>query len=157
VSHIDPILNILKPSNVGLLTSVPNQVTQALNDAAQHLSPNDPNFPGWQAFGCFTSNNAFDSTLTLENAVAGTAVVDMTPKVCIARCMAQDANYASVIDDSCFCSAVAPPANAGSNQCTTSCAGDVSFVCGNRGVGAYSVFKRVIAPESLVPCRCALA
>ncbi|OSS47317.1 hypothetical protein B5807_10003 [Epicoccum nigrum] len=151
VSHIDPILNILKPSNVGLLTSVPNQVTQALNDTAQHLSPNDPNFPGWQAFGCFTSNNAFDSTLTLENAVAGTAVVDMTPKVCIARCVAQDANYASVIDNSCFCSAVAPPADAGSNQCTTSCAGDVSFVCGNRGVGAYSVFKRVIAPESLVP------
>jgi hypothetical protein len=148
--QIDPILNILKSSDVGLLTSIPNQVAQALNDAAQHISPNDPKFPGWQAFGCFTSNNAFDSTLTLADDVAGTAVVAMTPQVCIARCVAQNANYASVINDSCFCSAVAPPADAGSNQCTTSCAGDASFVCGNPGVGAYSVFKRLITPESVV-------
>lgn len=151
VSQIDSILNILKPSDVGLLTSVPNLLAQTLNDAAQHLSPNDPKFPGWQAFGCFTSNNAFDSTLTLVNAIAGTAVVDMTPQVCIARCVAQDANYALVIDDSCFCSAVAPPADAGSNQCTTRCAGDTYFACGNPGVGAYSVFKCLITPENLVP------
>ena len=151
VSQIDLILNILKPSDVGLLKSVPNLIAQTLNEAAQHLSPNDPNFPGWQAFGCFTSNNAFDSTLTLANAVAETAVVGMTPQVCIARCVAQDANYASVIDDSCFCSAVAPPADAGSNQCTTRCAGNTSLACGNPGVGAYDVFKRLITPENLVP------
>jgi hypothetical protein len=149
--QIDPILNILKPSDVGLLTSFPNQIAQALNDAAQHISPNDPKFPGWQAFGCFTSNKAFNGTLTLADDVAGTAVVAMTPQVCIARCVAQNANYASVIKNSCFCSAVAPPADAGSNQCTTLCAGDASFVCGNSGIGAYSVFKRLITPESLVP------
>jgi hypothetical protein len=145
----NPIPNILAPQDLGLLGTDPGSIAKILNDAAQHLSPNDPNVAGWESFGCFTSPDLFTGSLT---AVASVSINDpMSPQLCINLCIGVGVDYSSVIGGSCYCSAQAPPSSAGSTKCTTPCAGAGDLTCGNPGDGGFSFFKRLVTPNSPVP------
>ncbi|KAJ4392826.1 hypothetical protein N0V91_011238, partial [Didymella pomorum] len=147
----DSIPDILKPSDLGLLATAPAVIAKAINDAAQHLSPNDPNVRGWQEFGCFTSNNLFNGALTPASAAPGAPQVAMSAQVCIGLCVTQGADYSYVIGGACYCSVTPPPAGSGSTKCTRQCDGDPSLFCGNPTDNGYSIFKRLVTPNSAVP------
>lgn len=146
---IDPLTSILGPGDFDLLNTDPGFIAKTLNDAAQYLSPNDPNVPGWQEFGCFTSTDLFGGTLI--QVAAEVLGASNSPQLCIDACATQGQDYSSVIGDECYCSSVPPPTDAGSTKCDTACSGDPTLLCGNPTDGGFNVFKRLITLELPVP------
>ncbi|KAF1922587.1 uncharacterized protein M421DRAFT_37761, partial [Didymella exigua CBS 183.55] len=141
--------DLVSPSDIGLLTTAPSLVAKLLTNAAQHTSPNDPNVRGWQDYGCFRSSDSFSNTLT---AVATSSItLGMSPQICIGVCAARGADYSFVIGDSCSCSVTRPPPAAGSTKCNTPCSASTALTCGNPATNAYSVFRRIIAPNNAIP------
>ncbi|KAF1925878.1 uncharacterized protein M421DRAFT_7383, partial [Didymella exigua CBS 183.55] len=135
---VDSILDILKPSDLGLLTSAPVAIAKAINDAAQHLSPNDPNLVtvyaaapappnttaptpdtnatgpslpgGIYAGGCFSASVFILNALQSgrQFSYAQDPVIENSGTKCFAQCNAAGFLYALTNSASCYCSNTAP-------------------------------------------------
>lgn len=71
----------------------------------------------------------------------------MSPKICIALCVADGVDFAVVINDKCYCSNDRPSNADGSDKCSTVCPSNPGLICGGIGTvtsAAMSVFRRVI-------------
>jgi len=66
----------------------------------------------------------------------------MSPRLCIALCVAEGLEVAVVINNQCYCSNDTPAFNAGSNACNLACPLNSGLFCG--GIAAISVFRRAI-------------
>ncbi|RMZ68418.1 wsc domain-containing [Pyrenophora seminiperda CCB06] len=110
------------------------------NELAAVLHPNslDPGYHGWQYWGCFNATNYTAShTAKTTNPTLG-----MSPKLCIALCVADGVEVAAVINNKCYCSNDTPLFNAGSNSCTLACPLNAGLFCG--GTATLSVFRRAV-------------
>lgn len=83
--------------------------------------------------------------------------VGMSPKICIASCVANGNEFAIVRNNLCFCSDLAPTDAQGSDSCNTVCPllpVNSNLFCGGLGLGrlaAMSVFRRAIMSLPLAP------
>lgn len=69
----------------------------------------------------------------------------MSPKLCIARCITADADFASIIGGTCYCSNDGPLNTGGSGRCSTPCPANAGLFCGGSGAKtAISVFRRAV-------------
>ncbi|CAO2658382.1 Nn.00g061050.m01.CDS01 [Neocucurbitaria sp. VM-36] len=136
--------DILSPSLTHLLTDSPLTVLDGLLKTVLHPHPRDPNFHGWQYWGCFYSTNYISTrTPKVTNAADG-----MSPKLCISLCVADGVDFAIVINNKCYCSNDKPSYTEGSNQCNTACPSNPGLFCGGTGLltsAAMSVFRRAIS------------
>ncbi|KAL7775774.1 hypothetical protein CFE70_009618 [Pyrenophora teres f. teres 0-1] len=134
--------DFLTPALQSLITDDPITVLDDLLAAVLHPHPLDPGYHGWQYWGCFNST-AYTASHTPKTT---DPTLGMSPKLCIALCVADGLEVAVVINAQCYCSNDTPAFNAGSNTCNLACPLNVGLFCG--GTSSISVFRRAITAIS---------
>ncbi|EDU49696.1 WSC domain containing protein [Pyrenophora tritici-repentis] len=130
--------DFLTPALQSLITDAPITLLNDLLAAVLHPHPLDPGYHGWQYWGCFNST-AYTASHTPKTT---DPTLSMSPKLCIALCVADRLEVAVVINTQCYCSNDTPAFNSGSNTCNLTCPLNTGLFCG--GTSAISVFRRAI-------------